>query len=292
MMTTSVCGTSLPTISRAAGLERSRGRLFFPRLMEIYVLLSRGTTGEFRRQGSPQGGSTLMTSAPMSASSIPPKGAAIISENSSTRTPVSGPLITHPILGGSPCYGTDSTPLAKGGSVRPTGPASAVESRRQRCATGLMLHLTRDASRYSPRPDLGAAARHVEPAAQACHQPGGLRMVALGLGRRSPPSHGRGPALAEPHRAARLVVRSGLHRHPHRLLHAPRPWLRSRRPLPGLSHRPRRRPGPGADTWRRHPGREHRAGGSGGHRDGGPGHLRRALVGDGSPISYETPWSC
>ena len=62
-----------------------------PLLSGMKTLLSVGWKGCACRHGSPPGGSTLMTSAPMSASSCPAHGPATKLPNSSTRMPCSGP---------------------------------------------------------------------------------------------------------------------------------------------------------------------------------------------------------
>ena len=91
--TTSMSGIISWMMETPSGLERSSGRLRLPRLRDMNVLDSLGMNSSARRQGSPSMGSTLITSAPMSASIMPPNGPAIICVNSRILIPSSGPAM-------------------------------------------------------------------------------------------------------------------------------------------------------------------------------------------------------
>src|SRR5579871_2175836 len=93
-MTTSISGTRRRTTSWASGCFRSRVMPRLLRLSERNVRLSFGANSTEWRQGSPSGGSTLITSAPRSPRCIPANGAAIISENSRIFTPSRAPGIS------------------------------------------------------------------------------------------------------------------------------------------------------------------------------------------------------
>ena len=70
------------------------------RFSAVKLTLSPFRIGGVARLMSPPGGSTLMTSAPMSASSVPHSGPAMKFANSMTRMPASGLLIESSVL---PC---------------------------------------------------------------------------------------------------------------------------------------------------------------------------------------------
>ena len=89
--TTSADSASRWTIRRPSGVVRSSGRLRFPRFKAMKARFSPGANSSMYLQGSPHGGSTLITSAPMSASSMPANGPAYIWLNSKTVRPVNGP---------------------------------------------------------------------------------------------------------------------------------------------------------------------------------------------------------
>ena len=77
-------------ISCASGCLRSSTRLRLLRLSAVKLTLSPLRIGGVARLMSPPGGSTLTTSAPMSASSVPHSGPAMKFASSMTRIPASG----------------------------------------------------------------------------------------------------------------------------------------------------------------------------------------------------------
>jgi hypothetical protein len=81
--TTSAQRSSPSTAGRASGAPMSRARLRLPRWQAA-------TAYAAARIASPVGGSTLMTSAPRSASTWAPRGPATKAEKSTTRSPASG----------------------------------------------------------------------------------------------------------------------------------------------------------------------------------------------------------
>src|SRR5262245_17611435 len=87
---TSDAAASLHRISTASGRLRSSTRLRLLRLSATKLTLSPLRIGGVARLMSPPGGSTLITSAPMSASSVPASGPAIKFASSMTRIPASG----------------------------------------------------------------------------------------------------------------------------------------------------------------------------------------------------------
>ena len=89
-MKTSDCAASLSRISAASGRLRSSTRLRLLRLSATKLTLSPLRIGGVARAMSPFGGSTLMTSAPMSASSVPHNGPAMKLASSITLMPASG----------------------------------------------------------------------------------------------------------------------------------------------------------------------------------------------------------
>ena len=94
-ITTSVRATSRSRISRARASCRSSVRLrlfrFTVACMNETGAVGPGSIGGTRRASSPLGCSTLMTSAPRSASTQPAIGPAQVVVSSTTRTSASGP---------------------------------------------------------------------------------------------------------------------------------------------------------------------------------------------------------
>ena len=90
---TSDFAASLRITSWACGLLRSSTRLRLLRFSAVKLTLSPFRIGGVARLMSPPGGSTLTTSAPMSANSVPHSGPAMKFANSMTRMPASGLLI-------------------------------------------------------------------------------------------------------------------------------------------------------------------------------------------------------
>src|ERR1700730_9760572 len=88
--TTSDMRASLSRISIACGRLRSSTRLRLLRLSAVRLTPPPSRSGGVARPMSPCGGSTLTTSAPMSASSVPASGPAMKFASSMTRTPASG----------------------------------------------------------------------------------------------------------------------------------------------------------------------------------------------------------
>src|SRR5215470_17334039 len=87
---TSDLAASLRRISIAGGRLRSSTRLRLLRLSATKLTLSSLRIGGVARPMSPCGGSTLITSAPMSPSSVPASGPAMKFASSMTRMPASG----------------------------------------------------------------------------------------------------------------------------------------------------------------------------------------------------------
>src|SRR6478752_7292692 len=91
-MNTSACRTSARRASRPASLRRSNTTLRLPRLTLTNTPLIPGSgPTEMNRVLSPSGGSTLITSAPMSAMICVQYGPITMAVRSTTRTPCSGP---------------------------------------------------------------------------------------------------------------------------------------------------------------------------------------------------------
>src|SRR5262249_46240480 len=88
--TTSDTRASLSRISIAWGRLRSSTRLRLLRLSATKLTLSPSRIGGVARPMSPCGGSTLITSAPLSAGSVPAGGPAVEFARSVTRIPASG----------------------------------------------------------------------------------------------------------------------------------------------------------------------------------------------------------
>src|SRR5579862_1122432 len=100
-MMTSTRAQSAATRASCARSFRFATRLRFPRLSEAKLRLNAWpaaffTMGGHARRPSPSGASTLTTSAPRSASSMPQNGAAAMCPNSSTRRPSSNPPLIGP----------------------------------------------------------------------------------------------------------------------------------------------------------------------------------------------------
>src|SRR3974390_569655 len=87
-------------MSRAAGCFRSSTRLRLLRLSATKLTLSSCDRGGMARPMSPFGGSILITSAPMSANSVPASGPAMKLASSMIRRPASG-CDMDPILNGA-----------------------------------------------------------------------------------------------------------------------------------------------------------------------------------------------
>src|SRR4051812_27535024 len=85
----SVAAASRVTTSRPAGVLRSMAMLRLPRLTALNAGVSLPTAPGIWRVESPARGSTLITSAPRSASSIAAYGPAITCVTASTRMPAS-----------------------------------------------------------------------------------------------------------------------------------------------------------------------------------------------------------
>jgi hypothetical protein len=95
-MATSARSHNRTAAARSAGRRRSSTTDFLPRLrLKKYALTSRQNGADFR-DSSPAGRSTLITSAPISASSIAAYGTEIIEPNSTTRIPSSGSISGRP----------------------------------------------------------------------------------------------------------------------------------------------------------------------------------------------------
>src|SRR5688572_4878410 len=86
-VSTSACRSSLTTSARPASFCRSTARLF---LLRLNTGKKPAPAASSRRVLSPARGSTLMTSAPRSASASPQEGPITMCANSTTRTPSSG----------------------------------------------------------------------------------------------------------------------------------------------------------------------------------------------------------
>src|SRR6478609_12058583 len=94
-MNTSACRTSARRASRPASLRRSNTTLRLPRLTLTNTPLIPGSgPTEMNLVLSPCGGSTLITSAPMSAMICVQYGPITIAVRSTTRTPLRGPWLT------------------------------------------------------------------------------------------------------------------------------------------------------------------------------------------------------
>jgi hypothetical protein len=85
--------------SCASGRLRSSTKLRLFLLSAVKLTLSPLRMGGVARPMSPCGGSILITSAPMSASSVPQRGPAMKFASSMTRIPASGFAISSPING-------------------------------------------------------------------------------------------------------------------------------------------------------------------------------------------------
>src|SRR3970040_545999 len=95
-VTTSLLSISLKTISRPSGRCRSIARLF---LLRLKTGKNPAPAPSRRRVLSPAGGSTLMTSAPRSASTRPQDGPITMGANSHPRMPSSGSISVQEQVG-------------------------------------------------------------------------------------------------------------------------------------------------------------------------------------------------
>src|ERR1700757_235782 len=112
-MNTSAVSTSPRSACVPASVCRSSTTLRLPRLTLTNTPLMPGAgPTEMYRVLSPCGGSTLITSAPMSAMICVQYGPITIAVRSTTRTPVSGPLGMGRLLGGQREAVPDVVPVA------------------------------------------------------------------------------------------------------------------------------------------------------------------------------------